>query len=328
MYPLFLMSWYFFYVDLNKRTGMKPYCELTFKRSNARLVHGDAQRCLQSLEAESVDLVITSPPYFVGKEYDKSRSVDDFLSEIRRIIPEINRCLKHGGSLCWQVGNHAYKGRMVPLDAIIATELQSHDSLFLRNRIIWTFGHGSHERRRFSGRHETILWYTKGHDYFFDLDASWVPQKYPGKRHYKGPNKGSLSGNPSGKNPGDVWEIGEVWQIPNVKANHIEKTSHPCQFPTALVRRLLVALSPKGGLVVDPYMGSGSTGVAALMEERNVLGVDINREYLEIARSRIESLIVGNPRIREDKPVRVPDPNESVAKRPAHFQCSPEAANE
>ena len=103
-------------------------------------------------------------------------------------------------------------------------------NLFLRNRIIWHFGHGLHASKRFSGRYETILWFTKSKDYIFNLDAVRVPAKYPGKRHYKGKNKGKLSGNPKGKNPSDLWEIAidewakEVWEIPNVKSNHPEKT--------------------------------------------------------------------------------------------------------
>ena len=71
--------------------------------------------------------------------------------------------------------------------------------LILRNRIIWTFGHGLNSTQRFSGRHEMILWFTKGEQYCFNLDCIRVPQKYPGKRYYKGEHKGELSGNPYGK---------------------------------------------------------------------------------------------------------------------------------
>src|ERR1041384_3300304 len=92
-----------------------------------------------------------------------------------------------------------------------------------------------------------FLRYSKGRRYRFDLNAVRVPQKYPGKKHYKGPKKGKLSGNPKGKNPSDVWEI------PNVKSRHVEKTKHPCQFPVALVQRLVRALTLPGSLVVDPF---------------------------------------------------------------------------
>lgn len=278
-----------------------------------------ADTYLASLPEGSVDLVVTSPPYFVGKEYDPSTEVKDFVSELRRIIPGIIAALKEGGNVCWQVGNHVSNGRLTPLDALIIAELSNFPELILRNRIIWTFGHGNHATRRYSGRHETILWYTKGDEYYFNLDASRVPQLYPGKRHYKGPKKGEWSGNPLGKNPGDVWDIGDVWGIPNVKAHHIEKTEHPCQFPTALARRLITALSPAGGLVVDPYLGAGSTAVAALVEGRNVSGSDIEERYLEIAKARIRSLSLGELKLREDVPVRTPRATEQVSQLPPHF---------
>jgi adenine-specific DNA-methyltransferase len=184
----------------------------------------------------------------MGKEYDTSHSIEDFKADQLHLAPLLVRALRDGGSLCWQVGHHVQNGVTVPLDAIVYPIFAAQEGLFLRNRIVWTFGHGVHASRRFSGRHETILWFTKGHDYHFNLDAVRVPQKYPGKRHYKGPKKGEWSGNPLGKNPSDVWDI------PNVKSRHIEKTDHPCQFPVALVQRLIRALVPAQGFVVDPFM--------------------------------------------------------------------------
>lgn len=278
-----------------------------------------AVELFEYLPANSVDLIVTSPPYFVGKEYDVSRSVNDFKKEFLSVIPGMIRVLKEGGNLCWQVGNHIQNGRLTPLDAVIINELIFESQLILKNRIIWTFGHGTHAKSRFSGRHETILWYAKGSSHYFDLDPMRVPQLYPGKRHYKGPKKGEWSGNPLGKNPGDVWDLGEIWEIPNVKAKHVEKTEHPCQFPTALARRLIVGLSPSGGTVVDPYMGSGSTAISSLLEGRNFIGTDIESKYLDIAERRMNSLKNGNPQVREDIPVRKPNPKESVSQRPPHF---------
>jgi len=286
----------------------------------AKLWQGDAVEMMKSMPKASVDLIVTSPPYFIGKEYDTSFSAQDFIKEVRRVLPQMLRVLKAGGSLCWQIGNHVHNGNLIPLDALVVGALSSRKSLQLRNRIIWTFEHGAHSSRRFSGRHETILWYTKGREYLLNLDQVRVPQKYPGKRHYKGPNKGEWSGNPLGKNPGDVWEVGDVWKIPNVKANHVEKTEHPCQFPIALVRRLIVALSPPGGTVMDPYVGSGTTAVSALLDGRNFVGSDLEAKYLRVAAERLDSLSDGDLQIREDVPVHVPNGRESVAIRPAHFR--------
>lgn len=289
------------------------YSEHSINGTSASLSHCDAHDFLSELSPRSVDLIVTSPPYFIGKEYDASKSARDFMREVRRVLPAMLRCLKAGGSLCWQVGNHVHEGQLTPLDALIVQASARLRSLTLRNRIIWTFGHGVHASRRFSGRHETILWYTKGRNYYFDLDNVRVPQTYPGKRHYKGPQKGDWSGNPLGKNPGDIWDI------PNVKANHIEKTEHPCQYPTALVRRLVIALTPTGSLIADPYMGSGTTAIAALLEGRNFAGCDLERKYLDISDQRLQSLARGELKLREDLPVHQPTGREGVARRPPHF---------
>ncbi|MBN3866416.1 DNA-methyltransferase [Gluconobacter kondonii] len=273
----------------------------------------DSFAFLKSLDDESVDLIVTSPPYFIGKEYDKSNKIGDFLDIHHDMLPEILRVVKGGGSICWQVGNYIQNGSIIPLDSLIFAAFRC-DDLILRNRIVWTFGHGTHANKRFSGRHETIMWYTKGSNYHFDLDAVRVPQKYPGKRHYKGPKKGQWSGNPLGKNPSDVWDI------PNVKAGHIEKTDHPCQFPVALVQRLVKALTKKDDLVIDPFCGSGSSGVAALLENRNFLGSDLSENYCEIARTRIQASQNGTVRVRPlDRLVYIPSAKEAVAIRPPHF---------
>jgi adenine-specific DNA-methyltransferase len=212
------------------------------------------------------------------------------------------------------VGHHVQNGVVVPLDALVYPIFAAQQNLFLRNRIVWTFGHGVHARRRFSGRHEAILWFTKGHEYQFNLDAVRIPQKYPGKRHYKGPNKGEWSGNPLGKNPSDVWEI------PNVKSRHIEKTCHPCQFPIALAQRLVRALCPRDGMVIDPYLGSGSSAMAALVEGRDFMGCDIEAKYVRIARDRIAEFHAGNVKMRPlNQPIHVPSKGDSVAKIPTQW---------
>jgi len=250
----------------------------------------------------------------MGKEYDKSISIKDFVADHERLAPLLVRALKDGGSLCWQIGHHVQDGVVVPLDALVYPIFAAQGGLLLRNRIVWTFGHGVHATRRFSGRHETILWFTKGQEYEFNLDAVRVAQKYPGKRHYKGPKKGEWSGNPLGKNPSDVWEI------PNVKSRHIEKTNHPCQFPVALVQRLIRALATPGGLVVDPFMGSGTSALAAALENRRFAGCDVEKSYVVAARKRIAHLKAGLATYRPlERPIYEPSGNEAVAKRPPHF---------
>lgn len=286
---------------------------LNFDGSIAHLWQGDSLDFLRSLPDESVDMMVSSPPYCVGKEYDRHTSLEGFESEIIRLTDEIVRVLRVGGNLCWQTGFHVSNGAVFPLDASIVNIYRAQADLVLRNRIVWTFGHGFHATKRFSGRHETVLWYSKGESSNFDLDKVRVPQKYPGKRYYKGPKKGEYSGNPLGKNPGDVWEI------PNVKAKHIEKTAHPCQFPVALANRLILSLSPIGGTIVDPFFGSGTTAFSALLNGRNFFGSDISESYVDIAVERLQHLQEGKGVYREDAPIRTPRPGEAVSQRPEHF---------
>lgn len=283
------------------------------------LYNGDCLALLKTLPDESVDLVITSPPYCIGKAYeDPHDDIETFRKQHNNIFYDLYRVVKKGGSICWQVGYHVSNKCVVPLDCVIYNIFVSLSEklevpLVLRNRIIWTFGHGLNSTNRFSGRHETIMWFTKGEQSIFNLDDIRVPQKYPGKRSYKGPNKGGFSGNPLGKNPSDVWDI------PNVKAKHIEKTEHPCQFPVALPQRLIKALTLQDGLVLDPFMGSGTTGVAAFIEGRRFVGSELQADYYNIAVNRLKDVTAGKAKIREDKPVAKPNKNAAVAKLPEEF---------
>src|SRR5258706_13638364 len=171
------------------------------------LLRGDVTALLSRLPKRPLfDLVISSPPYNIGKSYETKKELKDYLKWQKAVIAEIVPRLKQTGSLCWQVGNFIDDGHILPLD-IEFDPIFRKQGLQLRNRIVWHFGHGLHSRRRFSGRYEVVLWYTKSDKYVFNLDDVRVPAKYPGKRHFKGPKAGQLSGNPRGKNPEDVWEF-------------------------------------------------------------------------------------------------------------------------
>ena len=224
-----------------------------------------------------------------------------------KVISKSCSILNDEGSICWQVGNFiskkSKKAEIFPLD-ILLYEMFKKNGLQLRNRIIWHFKHGLSAKNRLTGLHETILWFTKSDDYVFNLDPIREKQLYPSKKYYKGPNKGKLSGNPLGKNPGDVWEI------PNVKANHVEKTAHPCQFPLALVKRLIKSLTNKGDLVVDPFMGSGTTAAACVQLERSFAGADTEKKYIKIAKERVQKAKELSLPEREDKPAYSPQKNQ------------------
>ena len=265
------------------------------------IFEGDCLDLLATIPNGLTKLVVTSPPYNLGKAYESRLDLDRYLSQQRRVITECVRTLREDGSICWQVGNYVDDGEIVPLDVVLYPIFASL-GLHLRNRIVWHFEHGLHASKRFSGRYEVILWFTKGESYTFNLDAVRVPQKYPNKKHFKGPKRGQISGNPLGKNPGDIWHI------PNVKANHVEKTIHPCQFPVELVERLVLSLTDEGDWVLDPFMGVGTTAIAALMHRRRAIGAETMPKYVEVARERIRLAEAGELRIRPmDRPVYDPE---------------------
>ena len=255
---------------------------------------------MRPLPSASMQLIVTSPPYNIGKSYERRKSLESYVAQQAQVISECVRLLHPSGSLCWQVGNHVQDGEIFPLDIVLYPVFRDH-GLHLRNRIVWHFEHGLHCSRRLSGRYETVLWFTKSADYVFHLDPIRVPAKYPGKKYFKGPKIGQLSGNPLGKNPGDVWIF------PNVKNNHVEKTIHPCQFPVELVERLVLSLTNPGDAVLDPYMGVGSSIIAALLHDRAGYGCELVPEYVAITQDRIAALREGSLKTRPmHKPIYDP----------------------
>ena len=289
------------------------------------LHHGDSLKFLKTVPNNSIDLIVTSPPYNIGKKYEEKATLEAYLKNQENIIRILYDKLKNEGSVCWEVGNYVNNGEIYPLD-IYFYNIFKRLGMKLRNRIIWHFGHGLHCKNRLSGRYETILWFTKTDNYSFNLDSIRVPAKYPGKLAYKGPNKGKPSGNPLGKNPSDVWKTLEndwmtaFWEFPNVKSNHPEKTIHPCQFPIELVERCILALTNEGDNILDPFCGVGTTLIAGLKNSRKVIGVDKELEYIKIAEQRIAQFFNGDLKLRPlGKKVYQPTGREKVSQRPKEW---------
>lgn len=248
------------------------------------IVLGECLHLLKSLPNDCCDLIVSSPPYNIGKAYEKKRSLNDYLLEQTHILRECHRVLKPTGSLFWQVGSYVNDGCQIPLDVKIFPILEVLQ-MIPRNRIVWVRTHGLHAKNRYSGRHETILWFTKTERYKFFLDPIRVPQKYPNKTSWRAHNKGEITGHPLGKNPGDVWAFR------NVKHNHEEQTIHPCQFPEDLIERIILSVTAENDVVLDPYMGVGTVAVVAQNLKRQYLGAEKDSEYHSIALQRLS----GNP---------------------------------
>jgi len=297
------------------------------KDSDFIMLEGDTLKNIKKIPTRSIKLLITSPPYNLEKEYEKKETLENYLKKMQPHLKEFKRVLKEDGSLCWQVGNYVNKSEVFPLD-IFYYNMFSELGFKLRNRIIWHFNHGLHSNKRLSGRYETLLWFTKSDNYTFNLDKIRVPSKYPGKRNYSpGKNYGKPSGNPLGKNPSDYWEILTrewelgFWDIPNVKANHPEKTLHPCQFPIELVERCIFAFTNQKDIVFDPYSGAGSAMIAALKNNRRALGCEIYKKYIKAAYKRVKQLEEGKlPYRKFGKPIHVPSGKEKVSQIPKEWK--------
>jgi len=299
--------------------------------AEGKIITGDALKALDNIRDESIQLVITSPPYNIGKEYERGEkmSLDEYVKWLDEIITKLCQKIEPKGSICWQVGNYIKDGELFPLDYYFYN-IFLKNGFKLRNRIIWHFNFGLHATKRLSGRYETLLWFTKSKDYRFNIDPIRVPQKYPGKRHSKrkGMKAGQPSGNPLGKNPSDFWEFSAqsifeedtIWEIPNVKSNHAEKTIHPCQFPCELAERCVLAFTDENGTVLDPFVGTGTSVISAVKNNRKGLGIDKSPQYAKIARLRLTKLHNGTLQLRKlGEPIRAPKSGEKVATLPTEW---------
>ena len=315
--------------NLNDNTGEYFSTKIASSFSedaNAVVMCDDVLSACQVLEKGSFQLFVSSPPYNIGKSYEKQVTLEQYLDWQTQIASELVRLLSPRGSLVWQVGNFVDKGEVFPLD-IYFYPIYKKLGLRLRNRIVWHFDHGLHASKRLSGRYEVLLWFTKSDDYVFNLDPIRIPSKYPGKRHYKGDKIGQLSGNPLGKNPSDFWTLMQdefergIIDIPNVKSNHPEKTAHPCQFPVELIERCVLSMSNENDWVLDPFGGVGSSMIAALKWKRRAVSIEQNSDYCDMTRERLKLLEHGRLKLRPlGKPVHQPTGREKVSKFPLEWE--------
>lgn len=241
--------------------------------------------CLQGMQAlpqEILDLTVTSPPYNIGKEYESLIDTSDYVKWCASWMKEIHRITAENGTFWLNVGYFevANKGLAVPISYLL---WDKSDFYFLQE-VVWNYAAGVACRSRYSPRNEKLLWYVKNsNNYTFNLDAVRDPNvKYPNQK-----KNGVLKCNPLGKNPSDVWQISKVTS--GAKRSSKERTPHPAQFPLEMIERIIKASSNENDLILDPFMGSGTTAVAALANGRKVIGFELNEKYIEIAKERIEN---------------------------------------
>ncbi len=243
------------------------------------LILGDAVETLSTLPSDSVDLVHTSPPYNIDKPYESSSSdkssINDYVAFLQSAIGELKRVVRPGGSIFWQTGYTQEEGssrEIIPID-LLSYELFRADPypFLLWDRIIWRYWGGHAFTKKFTNKHETIMWYVKpGADPTFHVDAVRERAKEYDKRN-----------NFWGRNPGNVWDVDRV------AFGATEQTSHIAVFPEEVTERIVRACSEPSDLVLDPFAGSGTTPKIAHGLGRRWLGIEISPVYAGEAAIRI-----------------------------------------
>ena len=258
--------------------------EPTLAQDGLLVYQGDALELLSRLPKSLIDLTITSPPYNIGKQYETCLELADYIDWCERWVRLIHVATAPTGAFWLNVGYLQIpdKAKALPIPYLLWDRVD----FFLIQEIVWSYGAGVASRKSFSPRNEKFLWYVKNeHKYTFDLDAVRDPNvKYPNQK-----KNGKLKCNPLGKNPTDVWSFPKVTS--GKRRSSKERTAHPAQFPLAVVDRIIKACSSPGDIILDPFIGSGTTAESALRNGRQVVGFEIREDYIEIAQGRIEEAV-------------------------------------
>ena len=272
----------------------EPY----FSNSGFTIYQGDALEFLKTLATTGInwELTITSPPYNIGKEYEQRLSVEGYIQSCSKWMGLIHQMTSEQGSFWLNVGYFEVpsKGLSVPIPYL----LWDQSPFYLIQEIVWAYGAGVSSRRRLSPRNEKWLFYVKdSENYTFNLDDIRDPNvKYPNQK-----KNGKFRCNPLGKNPSDVWEFPKITTGKDRSSR--ERTSHPAQFPLAVVERIVRASSNKFDLIFDPFAGSCSTGIAACALGRRFLGVEARRDYCDLAVKRFEQFVKERSSVNDQVPL-------------------------
>ncbi|MFH1971795.1 MAG: site-specific DNA-methyltransferase [Patescibacteria group bacterium] len=245
-----------------------------------RIINGDCREELKKLEAKSIQLAVTSPPYNLKKEYGiyvDNVHIDDWKDLIRETLKEVYRVLANNGSFFLNVSPIPDKKtkEIIPLDSIV-WELAKETGFFLRNKIIWHFNNMQNCTNRLSGRWEAILWFVKDLDnYVFNLEDIKIPVITQNDKRFDAN---------AGRNPTDVWFFNRV---NNMTKKKLSITEHPCIYPVDMIERIIRMSSNEGDWILDPFLGSGTTSIVAEKLKRNSIGIDVNKKYCDMTKRRL-----------------------------------------
>jgi adenine-specific DNA-methyltransferase len=260
---------------------IKAYLGVPFYEARGVLLYNlDCVEGMRRIQEPLINLTVTSPPYNIGKAYEIPLPLNTYLDWCQNWMTEIHRLTVDNGAFWLNLGYLEVpdRARAIPLPYL----LWNRSPFYLIQEIVWNYGAGVHTKRMFSPRNEKFLWYVKSpREYTFNLDEVRDPNvKYPNQKKH-----GKLKCNPLGKNPSDVWEIPKVTSGEHRSSK--ERTPHPAQFPLAVIERIIKACSNEGEIILDPFLGSGTTAIAALENGRQVVGFELAKEYCQLASTRI-----------------------------------------
>lgn len=235
------------------------------------IICADALEELKQIPSNSIDLIVADPPYNLGKDYGNdsdSREFEDYLDFTKQWTAECKRIITDTGTI------YVFMGfRFI---SYLYQILEREHRLRFNNWICWHYTQGIGKKKGFSPRHDDVLVFTKSSNFYFNIDAVRIPQKF-----YRSVN------NMRGANPGDVWEFSHVHYCNENRQNH------PTQKPEGLIERMVLASSKIGDTVLDPFSGSGTTLRVCQQLERNCIGIEINAEYVEQIKNRLEKSFEG-----------------------------------
>lgn len=230
-----------------------------------KIILGDALHELKKMKSNSVDLIIADPPYNLGKDYGNGsdkKQFSEYLDFSKEWIGQAKRVLSNKGSMFVFMGfrfiSHLYR------------IFESDFGMNFRNWICWHYTQGSGKTKGFSPRHDDILLFSKTKDFIFNLDEIRIPQKYHRVRN-----------NMRGANPGDVW------QFSHVHYSNENRFRHPTQKPEGIIERMVLSSSVADNVVLDPFLGSGTTLRVCQQLKRKGTGIELNPEYVEMAKKRL-----------------------------------------
>ena len=273
-----------------------------------KIYHGNCVEKLKEIEANKVDLIYFDPPFFTQRKHsltnkdnsktyefdDKYNSIEEYLELVENVLLESKRVLKNTGSVFLHCDKTASHNIRVVMDKVFGREN-------FQSEIIWSYKRWSNAKKGLLNSHQVIFFYSKTQDFKFNtlytdysattnLDQILQDRERNenGKSVYKKDENGNVI---LGKEKKGV-PLSDVWEIPYLNPKAKERTGYPTQKPVLLLNQILNIVTDEGDLVVDPFCGSGTTCVSAKSLKRQFIGIDISKDAVELANSRLEEMVI------------------------------------